>query len=205
MKHSQKIPSELRFDPVSKDWVLIATGRARRPESFRDESRNGELAQWEEHQKKCPFDTLDEQECPTYALLHGKEVALPTGKVCVPQEWTTIAVPNKFPAFAPEAIFKKRIVGPYQAADGVGFHEVIVTKDHTKDIPQFSPQEVQELVDMYHARYVALQNREFVHYISIFKNKGPKAGASIAHPHSQLIATPLTDPDVVRSLEGSLE
>ena len=100
--------------------------------------------------------------------------------------------------------FETRLVGPYQAADGVGFHEVIVTKSHTKDIPEFSLAQVKELLDMYHARYIALKDEEFVNHISIFKNKGPKAGATIAHPHSQLIATPITDPDITGSLEGSL-
>ncbi|HZX50335.1 MAG TPA: DUF4931 domain-containing protein [Candidatus Paceibacterota bacterium] len=204
MAESKKFPSELRFDPVSKDWVLVATGRARRPETFRTELRNGTRKQWEAAQKACPFDNLDTQERPTYALLRGKEVELPAGNMRVPIQWTTIALPNKYPAFAPQESFHTRLVGPYQAADGVGFHEVIVTKDHKKDIPQFSLSQTKELMDMYHARYVALQDAEFVNHISIFKNKGPKAGATVAHPHSQLIATPITDPDIVRSLEGSM-
>ena len=170
MATAKKIPSELRFDPVSKDWVLIATGRARRPEEFRKKQTG---------QKACPFDDLG-----------GKG--------------TTIALSNIYPAFAPMKSFETRLVGPYQAADGVGFHEVIVTKSHTKDIPQFSLAQVKELVDVYSARYIALKDKEFVNHISIFKNKGPRAGATIAHPHSQLIATPVTDPDITRSLEGSL-
>lgn len=202
---AKKFPSELRFDPVSKDWVVIATGRARRPETFRREPKNGERQVWEDAQKKCPFDELSDQECPTYALYRGKEMELPTGKVCVPSKWTTIALPNKYPAFAPQESFTTRLVGPYQAADGVGFHEVIVTKDHKKDIPQFTLAQTKEMVDLYHARYVALKDADFVNNISIFKNKGPKAGATIAHPHSQIIATPITDPDVVGSLQGSLQ
>lgn len=209
MPESKKIPSELRFDPVSKDWVLIATGRARRPEAF----RHREL-----RQKACPFDDLGNEECPKAALFRGKEVPLPasqpaspraeqggpSGKTCIPAQWTTIALPNKYPAFALMKSFETRLVGPYQAADGVGFHEVIVTKSHTKDIPEFSLAQVKELLDMYYARYIALKDKEFVNHISIFKNKGPKAGATIDHPHSQLIATPITDPDITGSLEGSL-
>src|SRR3989338_5884264 len=94
---SKKFPSELRFDIVSKDWVVIATGRARRPETFRKEVRQHAI----DGRKKCPFDTLDDQECPTTAFLKGREVEMPKGKVCVPAEWTTISVPNKYPAFAP--------------------------------------------------------------------------------------------------------
>jgi len=195
MPVSKKNPSELRFDPVSKDWVLIATGRARRPEAFRRK---------EVEQRDCPFDDLGTGECPTYVLFRSKEVPLVVGKSCIPAQWTTIALPNKYPAFALMKSFETRLVGPYQAADGVGFHEVIVTKSHTKDIPDFSLAQVKELLDVYYARYVALKDEEFVNHISIFKNKGPKAGATVAHPHSQLVATPIMDPDITGSLEGSL-
>lgn len=206
-----KFPSELRFDPVSKDWVLIATGRARRPEAFGQKADKNKSDWWEAAQKTCPFDKLDNQECPTYALFEGKEVSLPAsrqggpkGRICIPRDWTTIVFANKYPAFAQRKSFETRLVGPYQAADGVGFHEVIVTKSHAKDIPEFSIDQVKELLQAYQARYIALKDEEFVNYISLFKNKGPQAGATIAHPHSQLIATPIFDPDIVGSLEGSL-
>ncbi|MEK7542218.1 MAG: DUF4931 domain-containing protein [Patescibacteria group bacterium] len=204
MPKLKKFPSELRFDPVSKDWVLIATGRARRPETFRQEGKKGGSDQWEAAQKTCPFDKLGHEECPTYALFEGKEMPLAKGARCVPKHWTTVALPNKYPAFAQQKSFETRLIGPYQVADGVGFHEVIVTKSHGKDIPEFSVGEVEELFHMYQARYIALKDEEFVNYISIFKNKGPKAGATLLHPHSQLIATPIFDPDIVGSLEGSL-
>ena len=200
MPKIKKFPSELRFDPVSKDWVLIATGRAQRPEAFQRQERDGERERWKAAQKPCPFEDLLDQEPATYALFRGKEVEMPA-------EWTTIAFPNKYPAFAPPSVagsLKTRIMGPYQAADGVGFHEVVVTRDHDKDIPQFSLAQTKELFGMYHARYLALRDREFVNYISIFKNKGQKAGATVAHPHSQIMATPIRDPDIVASLEGSL-
>ncbi|OHA63119.1 MAG: hypothetical protein A2748_03060 [Candidatus Wildermuthbacteria bacterium RIFCSPHIGHO2_01_FULL_45_20] len=194
----KKFPSELRYDLVSQDWVLIATGRARRPETFGAEKR-----QEVKTGKTCPFDALAKQECATIAYNKGKRVDFSRGKVCIPSEWTTISVANKYPAFAPSKSLRKRYVGPYPVMDGVGFHEVIITKDHKKDIPQFSLMQVKEMIDLYHARYVDLKDEDHVHYISIFKNKGLQAGASIAHPHSQLIAIPMTDPDIQRSLSGS--
>jgi UDPglucose--hexose-1-phosphate uridylyltransferase len=196
-------PSELRLDPVSKDWVLIAKGRGKRPKAL----ANKERKDWEASQPPCPFDDLSDQECPTYALYKGKEVALPErdAHTCVPARWSTIALPNKYPAFVRTSSFERKLVGPYQVADGVGFHEVIVTKSHTKDIPEFSPAETHELFLMYRARYSALKDEEFVKHISIFKNSGPRAGATVAHPHAQLITTPVTDPDILSSLHGSLE
>ncbi|MDO8654958.1 MAG: DUF4921 family protein [bacterium] len=190
-KKKQKFPSELRLDPVSHDWILIATGRARRPETFQKEKRSSE-----DTASVCPFEKLDEQEKPTAVFLDGKQVEQGSA-------WTTIAIPNKYPAFFPILSPRTRIIGPYQIMDGVGFHEVIITKDHTKDIPQFTLAQVKELIDAYQARYLALMPEESVNYIAIFKNKGEKAGATIIHPHSQLIATPVTAADIKRSMEGS--
>jgi UDPglucose--hexose-1-phosphate uridylyltransferase len=68
---------------------------------------------------------------------------------------------------------------------------------------QFSVKEIKEVIECYHSRYVDLMDKEFVNYISIFHNHGKEAGASIAHPHSQLIAIPTIDPDIRRSLKGS--
>ena len=196
---SKKFPSELRFDLVSKDWVVIATGRARRPESFQRITREAASHTTEID----PFESLDNQEPPVAAFYKGKQLKITPGEI--PQKWTTISIPNKYPAFSPNGSAKERHIGPYQVLDGIGFHEVVVTKDAEKELPQFSTQEARELIDMYHARYVSLEKKDLVNYISIFKNKGPTAGATVAHPHSQLIATPVTDPDIQRSLRGSAE
>lgn len=201
----KKFPSELRFDLVSEDWVVIATGRARRPKTFQQEKRKSLF----QSKKTCPFESLDRQEFPALVFFQGKQTALSTDKEYpfVPVKWTTVSIPNKYPAFSSFSNFspRTRLLGPYQVMDGVGFHEVIITKDHKKDIPQFTKEQTQELIEVYHSRFVYLKNKDYVRYISIFKNKGVKAGATVAHPHSQLIATPITDPDIERSLAGSLE
>jgi UDPglucose--hexose-1-phosphate uridylyltransferase len=87
--------------------------------------------------------------------------------------------------------------------DGVGFHEVVVTKDHKKQIALFSVDQVKEVITAYQERYLDLMNENFVNYISIFHNQGKEAGASICHPHSQIIAIPLIDHDLESSLKGS--
>ncbi|RLC34684.1 MAG: galactose-1-phosphate uridylyltransferase [Candidatus Nealsonbacteria bacterium] len=184
---SKQSPSELRFDLVSKDWVVIATGRACRPETFAKQKRvKDELPI-----KDCPFcqpEILDK------AILRYNQ---PDGS------WSLIVIPNDFPAFSPKESLRERGEGPYQIMDGVGFHEVIITRDHKKSIAQFSISQTRELIDAYQERYLDLMNERFVNYISIFHNYGREAGASIAHPHSQLIALPVIDPDLNRSLRGS--
>ncbi len=191
-----KFPSELRFNIVSKDWVVIATGRARRPETFKKEKRKV----MKEPAETCPFCHIETQETPALIFSKGKKIKDPQ---VIPKDWTLAVVPNKFPAVTPGKSLKERAEGPYQIIDGVGFHEVVVTRDHLKDISQFSAREIKELIDAYQERYLELMNEKFVNYISIFHNHGYEAGASISHPHSQIIAIPVTDPDIQNSLIGS--
>ncbi len=199
MISEKKFPSELRYDPISQGWVVIATGRARRPETFKIELQ----LKLRDAKKDCPFESFASQEQPTLAFYNGKRAELREGKY-VPQNWTTVVLPNKYPAFLPHDFLHEREVGPYRAMDGVGFHEVVLTRDHTKDIPEFSVQMLKEMFDVYQERYLDLMNEKFVDYIAIFKNKGQRAGASLSHPHSQIIAAPVLNPDIQRSLAGSL-
>lgn len=136
--------------------------------------------------KKCPF-------CP--ANLKSQEIICQNKKV--------IVIKNKFPAFKPQKGLNKRHEGPFLLMDGVGFQEVIILKDHNRELHQLSLAEMTELIKVYQERYLELMNEEHINYIAIFHNKGQEAGASIKHPHSQIIAAPVIDPDVKRSLAGS--
>ncbi len=192
-----KFPSELRFDLISKDWVVIATGRAKRPESFKAEKRKIEKVP----KSKCPFCQIATQEKPTLIFANGKKAPLGRG---TSRDWTTVSIPNKYPAFLPYPRLDKRIEGNlYQTVNAVGFHEVVVTRDHEKQLAQFSLKQVKEVIDVYQERYLDLMKKDFVNHISIFHNHGFEAGASIAHPHSQIITTPLVDVDVQRALLSS--
>ncbi len=122
------------------------------------------------------------------------------------KEWTTIIIPNKFPAFSPhhQPPQPPRIEGNlFQTINAVGFHEVIITKDHQKSIGQLKTEQVKEIIDIYQERYLQLKKIPFVNYIAIFYNHGREAGASISHPHSQIITTPLIDVDSKRALLNS--
>jgi len=191
-----KFPSELRLDLVSQDWVVIATGRAKRPETFRKEKRTVEEAP----KKSCPFCKIDDQERPTLIFSHGESIPFEAGAK-IPKDWTTIVIPNKFPAFLPNPKLDERIEGKlYKKMNAVGFHEVVVTRDHKKQMAQFSIEQIKEVFDVYQERYLSLMPKKFVNHISIFHNHGQEAGASIAHPHSQIITTPLIDIDLRHAL-----
>ncbi|OGZ34166.1 MAG: galactose-1-phosphate uridylyltransferase [Candidatus Portnoybacteria bacterium RBG_19FT_COMBO_36_7] len=186
-QNNKKPSSELRFDLVSKDWVVIATGRARKPETFKNNGR----AKEEGLEKDCPFCHIETQAPPVYIYPDDKE------------KWEVVVFPNKYPAFSEGNQLHERAVGPYQVMDGLGFHEVVVTRDHRQNMAQFSAQKVKLVIDAYQERYLEMMNEKHINYVSIFHNNGKEAGASMVHPHSQIIAMPVIDPDLRRSLDGS--
>jgi UDPglucose--hexose-1-phosphate uridylyltransferase len=197
-KKTKKIafPSEFRYDLISKDWVIIAARRAKRPETFKKQKREKQ----ESSRDKCPFCHPETQEAPTLVLVNGKKF---TEKE-IPKNWTTIVVPNKYPAVIPYPKLEEKIEGGiYKKINAVGFHEVVITRDHKKPLGKFEIKEIKELIDAYQQRYLCLMKEKFVNYISIFQNYGAEAGASVFHPHSQIITTPLVDVDLNRALENS--
>ncbi len=196
-KKQTKFPSELRLDLISKDWVVIATGRAKRPEAFKKEKR----PEIKILQKDCPFCNIEKQEKPLLTFVSGQKFE---HKNTIPKNWTTAVVPNKFPSFLPHPDFDKKIEGNlYQTMNAVGFCELVVTRDHEKSLANLSQERVKEVMDAYQERYLNLMEKKFVNYVSIFHNHGAAAGASQPHPHSQIVTSPLIDIDLRGALLNS--
>lgn len=196
MIKKSKFPSELRFDLISRDWVVIATGRGKRPEMFKKQKRT----KIKISKKDCPFCNIETQEKPKLIYFNGEKIE----REKTSKEWTTIAIPNKFPAFLPYPKIETKIEGSlYQTINAIGFCELVVIKDHEKHFPHFKISQVKEIFDVYQERYLDLMKKPFVDYISIFHNHGAEAGASQPHPHSQIITTPLIDIDLKRALLNS--
>ncbi len=201
VKKDKKFPSELRLDLISKDWVIIATGRSKKPETFKKEKR---VVQ-KESKEDCPFCNIGTQGDPTLIFVNGKRFPFPfKGWKNFPKDWSLVVIPNKYPAFSPYSkLDKKTEGGLYQKMNAVGFHEVVVTRDHKRHMAQFSMREIKEVFSAYQTRFLELKDKRFVNHISIFHNHGQEAGASIAHPHSQIITTPLIDSDLQTALNNS--
>lgn len=189
--------SELRQDLVSGDWVVIATGRAKRPYEFLKQKREP----FDQPKKSCPFEKLHDNALVVYSN-DGNHTAKPrrAGKR---YKWWVQVIPNKYPAFGKGVCALFHRIGPHQWTEGVGFHEVVVTSDHTRSLGQTSDREVELVMRAYQDRYLAMKADECVEYISIFHNHGKEAGATISHPHSQIIAIPVIPPDFSRSLKGA--
>jgi len=194
IKNNTDFPSELRMDVVNSDWVVIAKGRAKKPGDFKKEKK----IRWQVLEKDCPFCDIKTQNPPVLIMAHGKEQELSKK---IQENWTTVVFPNKYPAFIKSDTLNDKFVGPlYKVMNAVGFHEVVATKEHKKQIADFSVERVKELFDVYQKRYLFMAEQRFVNYVSIFHNFGAGAGASIEHTHSQIITTPLIDSDLRSAL-----
>lgn len=189
VRHEATQASELRQDIASGDWVVIATGRAKRPDVFANIERIKDDKGIDECLFENPTESGQEPDVLVYTDRNG--------------EWSLRVFPNKFPSFSPGNIAKAVSEGPYFSMPGVGFHELVVTRDHFKQLALMNVLEVAEVFDAYQDRYLDLMNKKNVNYIAIFHNHGKEVGASIAHPHSQIIALPVVAPYVKLELDGA--
>jgi UDPglucose--hexose-1-phosphate uridylyltransferase len=187
---------QLRKDPVTHEWVIIATERSRRPTDFKSsEDLMGKPA----YSPNCPFCPGNEKMTPGEVLAYRPADALPNSA-----GWWVRVVPNKFPALAIEGNLDRAGFGMYDMMNGIGAHEVIIEcTEHDKSIANVSPLQAQEVLWAYRDRCLDLMKDKRFKYILLFRNHGKVAGASLEHPHSQLIALPMVPQDVMLKIEGS--
>lgn len=185
---------ELRKDPITLEWVIIATERKSRPSDFRGEE---EISSLPSYDPNCPF-------CPGNEHLTPPEVfALRDGNPPNSPGWLVRVVPNKFPALRIEGSTERLGKGMFDYMDGVGAHEVIVeTPIHNLRIPQMEDAQIIRILQAYKARILDLKRDTRFVYILVFRNEGKRAGASLAHPHSQLIALPFVPYEVKLEIDG---
>jgi UDPglucose--hexose-1-phosphate uridylyltransferase len=180
---------ELRKDPVVERWVIIATERARRPMDFQPETvpPRGPAG--------CPFCPGNEDQTPPEVFRSGRSQDGP---------WSVRVIPNRFPALHADGEVTATGVGIYDRIEGVGAHEVVVeSPEHFAGLHTLPPEHVGEVLLAYRERLVALKRDPRFEYVLIFKNHGMAAGASLEHPHSQLIATPILPELVAEELAGA--
>ncbi len=183
---------ELRYNMISREWVVIATERARRPKDFKKASQEAKALPG--YKKECPFCPGNESESEAETFRMGDEKA-----------WSVRVVPNKFPALSSQEKPTRRIEGDYVSMRGFGIHEVIVEHPrHNAIIPLMTDVEVGDIIRTYRARYISIRKTKGIEAIVIFKNHGPLAGTSLEHPHSQLIATPVVPPQARSRIEQAV-
>lgn len=184
--------NEFRQDLVSGDWVLFATSRTKRPHA--SENNGAESMMEPSAQDPCPFDD---------PVASGQEI-ISEYKKENGQLWLTV-MKNKYPAVSPGICLPVEKEGPFSKTAANGFHEVLATADHERALPDFSNEETAILLKAYRERYLEIAKNECGDYIQVFHNHGKNAGASVVHPHSQIMSTPILPPVVVRSLNGAVD
>jgi len=181
---------ELRREPVSGRWVIIATERAGRPTDFKT---NPQIIK----SSFCPFCEGNEDKTPPEILAYREN-----GTETNTRGWRVRVVPNKFPALQIEGEQNKRGEGIYDMMNGIGAHEVIIESPrHIQSLTALDNGNIAEVLLCYRDRLLDLKNDKRFVYGLLFKNVGISAGASLEHSHSQLIVTPIVPQLVANELE----
>jgi UDPglucose--hexose-1-phosphate uridylyltransferase len=182
---------ELRKDPVSDRWVIIATDRSRRPGDFVRETvpptSSGRF---------CPF-------CPGHESKTPPEVlAYRNGSAPNQPGWSLRVVPNKFPVLGIEGDLNREGEGLFDKMEGIGAHEVVVeAPEHVVSMTDLTERSIEQVLWAFRDRVNDLKNDRRLKYVLLFKNHGEAAGATLEHTHSQLIALPVVPKRVQEELE----
>jgi UDPglucose--hexose-1-phosphate uridylyltransferase len=175
-----------RYDPWTGAWVTMAPGRfaigATRPGGLPPSAA------------RCPF-------CPG----HEGDAEPATEELGTP--WRARAVLNRFPLTrSGEGVAAEPPPDTHslaRAMPAVGAHEVIVeSRRHDRDLADMGADEALDVLTLWRARVRALEAQPAARAVSLFRNKGRRAGSSQPHPHSQVVALPFVPPHVARRAEA---
>jgi UDPglucose--hexose-1-phosphate uridylyltransferase len=159
--------SDLRRNPLTGQWVILAENRGARPQDV-------VVQQTVRDPGECPFCEGHEKRTPDETLALREPVGKPNGP-----GWRVRVVPNKYPALE----------------DANGIHEIIIESPrHLTSVTQLDDRQFADVLEVYRQRLAALRQSGNFHGALIFKNGGPAAGATLAHLHSQLLAMASPEP-----------
>lgn len=183
---------ELRQNIITREWVIIAQERAKRPHEFVVTSPpKPDLPQ---HDPLCPFCVGNEKmtEGETYRSGGGGE-------------WDVRVVQNKFPALARTGERVRRIDGVFRSMTAVGSHEVVIEhRRHDLSPALYTIEDLKKVLLAYRRRYTELKQDPRIEAVIIFKNHGEGAGTSLQHPHSQIAATPIVPAQIRHRLDEAI-
>lgn len=217
---------ELRRDPVTGRWALVAPGRAGRPITL---AGAGPQCRTSTERVPCPFCAGEEHDTPNEVYALRQPGTAPNGP-----GWRLRVVPNKFPAVRPNATAAAPVNTPgpmsgttrgmfddggegyrpprtapdafplFNDAPAAGFAEVLIDcPEHIDNPAQLSDEQLRDVFRAYRERMNALTADPRLAYVAVFKNVGAEAGASLGHTHSQIIALPVVPVLVRAELTGA--
>jgi UDPglucose--hexose-1-phosphate uridylyltransferase len=196
--------NELRKDYLLDRWVVIATERGRRPTDFAKQKKKPAQA------SVCPLCPGNEHMTPPAVLVYLKS----NGEIRKdkdengfrPKNWLIRCIPNLYPAFAPPQAQsdQTQIMKSDSFGLAIGHHEVLVESPrHDEDPADAKLPQLVHVINAYIDRLRELSAKPYVQYVSIFRNHGLEAGASLSHAHSQIIATPFVPTIIDKEIAAS--
>lgn len=182
--------SQLRLDPLTGRWVVIAGERAQRPSDFLPRR----LPVEDEPPRRCPFcpGGSDEETQPILEL-YGSDGS-----------WDVRVVPNRYPAFSGNEPMIVSHLGPvYTQAPASGVHEVLIlTPTHSLSWADLSEAHAGQVMGAIHDRMLEHSQIPGLRYSQAVVNSGREAGASVEHPHGQLLSMPFIPGEAANELAG---
>jgi UDPglucose--hexose-1-phosphate uridylyltransferase len=167
----------MRLNPLNGRWVTIVVDRALRPTDFAPRTQQVES----DPQRPCPFCPGHEEESPPALETYGAG-----------GEWRVRVVPNLYPAFAGDEPFSVRVLGPvHTMAEASGIHEVLVySREHSAGLAGANDDDVAAIMSALRRRMLDHAGTPGIRYTQAIVNHGRESGASLAHPHGQLLGMP---------------
>ncbi len=194
-----RLLNEVRKDYLLNRWVVIATHRKRRPTDFAKQAAATQTADT----NACPFCPGNERMTPPAVLVYLKDgdsiVAERDTNGLRHTGWLIRCVPNLYSAFSPPEGGES-----FDSCRAAGHHEVLVeSPSHIEHPAASTVSQLAHVVNGYIDRLKTLSAKPYVRYVSVFRNHGLDAGASLSHAHSQIIATPTVPATLSSELEAS--
>ncbi|MCL4474095.1 MAG: galactose-1-phosphate uridylyltransferase [Actinobacteria bacterium] len=185
---------ELRRDPITAEWVILATGRGKRPHA------PAPAQMVDQPDEDCPFCPGHEDRTPPEICAMRRDGE---GE-CDKPGWKVRVIPNRFPILVsgvPRAGVERAVSPDRRPA--LGTSEVIVdTPVHNQPPWQVGPEQTLVMLEMYRDRINAIKEEGRASYVHIIRNYGAAAASSLEHPHSQLFGLPFIPPTIDVELDG---
>ncbi len=198
---------ELRKDPILDRWVVVSPERSSRPVDHDSQDATAES------NGDCPFCRGRESQTPTATL------TIDQNGPCVDDEsdWLVRVVPNFYPALSGLNASRETVAPApndpsydaplfFETLPGDGIHEVIIeAPQHATSLTELDVAQIARILTAWRERLGQLATLENVQHVSLFRNNGAAAGASLSHVHSQLLATTFVPPQIQSELQAATE